>query len=155
MTTSPSPLALAAVIPGELVQITMDEHTKPFWEAARGRRLVAPRCANCLAYRLPPTPFCPYCQGQQVDWIELSGVGEVYSFAVVHGFPGLPDLLLVPAVVDLADAPGARLVSNIVDVAPHDVVIGMKLQVDFSPIAGGWMLPIFRPSHDARNQGVR
>jgi uncharacterized protein len=50
----------------------------------------------------------------------------------------------VPAVLDLPDAPGARLVSNIVDIAPADVTIGMRVQVDFSPIADGWMLPIFR-----------
>ena len=47
-------------------------------------------------------------------------------------------------VLDLPDAPGARLVSNIVDVTPADVTIGMRVQVDFTPIADGWMLPVFR-----------
>jgi uncharacterized OB-fold protein len=56
----------------------------------------------------------------------------------------MPDLTLVPAVLDLPDAPGARLVSNIVDIVPAHVTIGMRVQVDFSPIADGWMLPIFR-----------
>jgi uncharacterized OB-fold protein len=79
-----------------------------------------------------------------VNWVELSGAATVYTFAVVHGVPGLPDLVLVPAVLDLPDAPGARLVSNVVDVAPADVFIGMSLRVDFSPIAGDWLLPIFR-----------
>ena len=79
-----------------------------------------------------------------MNWVDLSGDAVVYSFAVVHGFPGMPDLVLVPAVLDLPDAPGARLVSNIVDVAPADVTIGMPVRVDFSPIADGWMLPIFR-----------
>jgi uncharacterized OB-fold protein len=85
-----------------------------------------------------------------VDWIELSGAATVYSFAVVHGFPGMPDLLLVPAVLELPDAPGARLVSNIVDVAPADVTIGMPLRVYFSPISDGWLLPVFRASHDGK-----
>jgi len=56
----------------------------------------------------------------------------------------MPDMTLVAAVVDLPDAPGARLVSNIVDMAPADVSIGMPLRVAFSPIADGWMLPVFR-----------
>jgi uncharacterized OB-fold protein len=56
----------------------------------------------------------------------------------------MPDLLLLPAVLDLPDAPGARLVSNIVDVAPADVAIGMRVRVDFSPITDGWLLPVFR-----------
>ena len=31
-----------------------------------------------------------------------------------------------------------------VDIAPADVTIGMRVRVDFSPIAEGWLLPIFR-----------
>jgi uncharacterized OB-fold protein len=136
----------ATVIPGDNVHITTNEHTRPFWEAAQQRRLAAPRCADCGAFRLPPTPFCPACQSTRVEWIELSGQANVYSFAVVHGFPGLPDLILVPAVLDLPDAPGARLISNVVDVDPAKVTIGMTVTVDFSPIADGWLLPIFRPA---------
>jgi uncharacterized OB-fold protein len=135
---------LATTIPGEHVRIAVNKDTEPFWQAAKDRRLVAPQCGECQAFRLPPTPFCPNCQSKQVNWVELSGAATVYSFAVVHGVPGMPDLVLVPAVLDLPDAPGARLVSNIVDVAPADVTIGMPLRVDFSPITDGWLLPVFR-----------
>ena len=79
-----------------------------------------------------------------MDWVQLSGQATVYSFAVVHGFPGLPDITLVPVVVDLPDAPGARLVSNVIDVDPAEVYIGMPLEVTFSPIADDWQLPLFR-----------
>jgi|EndMetStandDraft_7_1072992.scaffolds.fasta_scaffold85757_2 uncharacterized OB-fold protein len=135
---------LATTIPGEHVRIVVDRHTEPFWLAAKDGRLTAPKCADCGTFRLPPTPFCPSCQSTAVDWVELSGDATVYSFAVVHGIPGMPDLTLVPAVLDLPDAPGARLVSNIIDIAPTDVSIGMPLRVDFSPISDGWMLPVFR-----------
>jgi uncharacterized protein len=141
---SPATTTLAATIPGELVHIAVDKTTEPFWQAAKQRRLTAPQCADCGAFRMPPTPFCPNCQSREVNWVELRGTAIVYSFAVVHGFPGLPDLTLVPAVLDMPDAPGARLVSNIVDVAPADVNIGMAVRVDFSPIADGWLLPVFR-----------
>ena len=141
---SASTTILATTIPGEHVRIAVNKDTEPFWQAAKERRLVAPQCADCQTFRLPPTPFCPNCQSKTVKWIELSGAATVYSFAVVHGFPGMPDLVLVPAVLDLPDAPGARLVSNVVDVAPAEVSIGMSLRVDFSPIADGWLLPIFR-----------
>lgn len=141
---------LATTIPGEHVRIAVNKDTEPFWQAAKERRLVAPQCADCQTFRLPPTPFCPTCQSKAVNWVELSGAATVYSFAVVHGVPGMPDLVLVPAVLDLADAPGARLVSNVVDVAPADVFIGMSLRVDFSPIADGWLLPIFRVDQSAK-----
>jgi hypothetical protein len=138
------PATLAATIPGELVRIAVNHTTEPFWAAAKQRRLAAPRCADCDSFRMPPTPFCPNCQSDSIKWVELSGEATVYSFAVVHGFPGMPDLTLVPAVLDLPDAPGARLVSNIVDIVPADVTIGMRVQVDFSPITDDWMLPVFR-----------
>jgi uncharacterized OB-fold protein len=145
---SSSTATLATTIPGEHVRIAVNKDTEPFWEAAKERRLVAPQCADCQTFRLPPTPFCPKCQSKQVNWVELSGEAIVYSFAVVHGFPGMPELVLVPAVLDLPDAPGARLVSNIIDVASADVTIGMPLRVDFYPITDGWMLPVFRVAAD-------
>ncbi|GAA4663578.1 Zn-ribbon domain-containing OB-fold protein [Gordonia humi] len=139
-------MATATALPGETVRITTSPTTEPFWEAAKERRLVAPKCADCATFRLPPTPYCPECQSARVDWTELAGEAEVYSFAVVHGFPGLPDVTLVPVVVDLPDAPGARLVSNVIDVDSSAVSIGMKLTVDFHPITDGWLLPVFRPA---------
>jgi len=137
-------MVLATALPSEQVHITTDPITEPFWQAAKEGRLAAPKCAACGHFRLPPTPYCPECQSPEVEWVELSGRAEVYSFAVVHGFPGLPDITLVPVVVDLPDAPGARLVSNVIDIEPGDVEIGMQLTVDFHPIADGWQLPVFR-----------
>jgi uncharacterized OB-fold protein len=135
----------AQALPADRVRITTDTSTEPFWQAAKQERLVAPKCADCGTFRLPPTPFCPQCQSTAVDWTELSGRATVFSFSVVHGFPGLPDITLVPAVLDLPDAPGARLVSNVVGVEPEKVEIGMEVEVLFSPISDGWLLPLFRP----------
>jgi hypothetical protein len=109
---STAAVTLATAIPGEHVRVAMNKDTEPFWQAAKERRLVAPQCAVCGTFRLPPTPFCPNCQSKSVNWVDLGGDAIVYSFAVVHGFPGMPDLVLVPAVLDLPDAPGARLVSD-------------------------------------------
>jgi hypothetical protein len=136
---------LAGSLPGENVHIATDPYTEPFWAAAKEDRLVAPKCADCGTFRLPPTPFCPQCQSENVEWPELSGRATVYSFSVVHGFPGLPDITLVAAVLDLPDAPGARLVTNVVDVDPAEVEIGTEVEVLFSPIADGWKIPLFRP----------
>jgi len=134
----------AAALPADFVKIAVDPSTEPFWLAARQRRLVAPRCADCGAFRLPPTPFCPHCQSTAVTWTELSGRGLVYTFTVVSGFPGLPGITLVPVVVDLPDAPGARLVSNVIGADPAEVSIGAELTVDFHPVSDGWLLPVFR-----------
>ena len=137
--------ALSSALPGENVHITTDAYTEPFWQAAKEDRLVAPKCAYCGTFRLPPTPFCPNCQSTDVQWPSLSGRATVFSYSVVHGFPGLPDIVIIAAVLDLPDAPGARLVSDIVGIDPDDVKIGMEVEAFFSPIADGWKLPLFKP----------
>ncbi|CAA0137587.1 Uncharacterised protein [Mycolicibacterium vanbaalenii] len=143
---SRSESTLASTIPGEHIHISVDDCTAPFWTAAKERRLSAPRCGDCGRFRMPPTPFCPQCQSRAMDWVDLTGAATVYSYAVVRGLPQFPDLVLVAAVLDLPDAPGARIVSNVVDVAPEEVSIGMHVEVDFMPIADGWLLPAFRPA---------
>jgi uncharacterized OB-fold protein len=133
----------ATVLPAEAVRITTNPQTEPFWLAAQESKLVACQCASCGHFRMPPTPFCPECQSVDKAWPELPGTGEVFSFSVVHGFPGLPDITLVAAVIDLDGAPGARLVSNVIGVEADDVQIGMRVTVAFSPISDGWLLPVF------------
>jgi uncharacterized OB-fold protein len=141
-----TPVQLAGTLPPELINIVTDPITEPFWQAAKERRLVALRCGDCGHFRMPPTPFCPQCQSQNRDYHELSGRGEVFSFAVVHGFPGRPEITLVGAVVSLPDAAEARLVTNVVGVDPGQVYIGMPLTVDFVDIADGWRVPVFHPA---------
>lgn len=138
--------ALARALPAEAVTISTDTFTEPFWQAARDGRLVAPQCPNCLTFRMPPTPFCPSCSTQDIKWVELSGVATVFSFTVVSRYPGVGDILMVPAVLDLVGAPGARLVSPIVNVDPAEVSIGMSVHAEFVSISGGWKLPVFVPN---------
>jgi uncharacterized OB-fold protein len=136
--------ARAGTLPPESIRITTDAWTEPYWQAAKEERLVAPRCSSCGAHRFPPTPFCPECRSQDLDWVQLTGPASVFSYSVVRGLPGEPELTIVPVVVEFADAPGVHVVSNVVDVDPGHVHIGMPLEVAFAPIADGWKLPVFR-----------
>jgi uncharacterized OB-fold protein len=104
---------------------------------------VAPRCEACGTFRFPPGPFCPACRSQDVDWVALTGPGAVFSYSVVRGLPGQPDLLLVPVVVEFPDALGVHVVSDLVGADPDEVRIGMPVVVAFTPIADGWQLPVF------------
>src|SRR5690606_8390094 len=85
----------ATTLPAEAVRITTNSDTEPFWQHAKEGRLVALQCGACGHFRMPPTPFCPECQSTEKNWKELSGRGSVYSYAVIHGFPGIPDITLV------------------------------------------------------------
>ena len=139
----------ASLIPGDHVTITTDTWTEPFWQAAKERRLTAAKCGRCGHFRMPPTPFCPECQSQELEWPTLPGTGTVFSFAICtrSPYPDVPDFVYVPVVVDLHGAPGARLVTNVHGCDADDVAIGMEVTVDWNEIRDGWWMPVFRPAH--------
>ena len=135
--------------PPELFKLATNAWTQPFWDASARHELVAARCADCGSVRMPPTPFCPCCQSQVIDWNVLSGRGEVYSYTIVERaiLPGMEaHLPYVPAVISLEGAGGARLVSNIVDVRLDVLKIGMPVQVVWDDMPQlGVALPRFAP----------
>lgn len=140
---------LAQALPGEFIRITTDRWTEPFWQAAKEGWLTAAQCGDCGHFRMPPSPFCPECLSQKLEWPKLTGRGELFSYCVCTRtpFPGrAADMLYIPAIVELPDAARVRLVANLVDVAPEDVSIGMALQVRFHEISEGWKIPIFAPA---------
>ena len=73
----------------------------------------------------------------------VSGCGTVYSFTVNHQpWDGAGDVYII-AVVEMAEQQGLRLATNLVDVAPEDVRIGMAVEVvfeDHDPV----YIPLFR-----------
>jgi uncharacterized OB-fold protein len=116
-----------------------DRFTAPFWEAAEAQRLVVARCAACGRMRMPPTPFCPQCRSQVLEWQLLSGRGKVFTYTIVWRaiLPEMQDSIpYAPAVIDLEGAPGCRLVSNVVDVPVNRIVVGMPVQVVWDQVNG-------------------
>ena len=115
-----------------------------FWDAAREGRLVAQRCGVCGRLRHPPRPLCPDCHSLEIDVVDLSGEGTLYSYAILH-HPQNPafDYPVVAALVDLAE--GVRVVSNLVETEPSDITIGMAVVVDFRPTRHDGAVPVFKP----------
>jgi uncharacterized OB-fold protein len=94
-----------------------------------------PRCADCRAWRWPPTPFCPHCRSQEIDW-QPAGPPRLYSFAIVHrpgSKPDDPPLQIVPGLVEFPDAGGMRFAAAIVDSEIDRITIGAALEVRWVP----------------------
>jgi uncharacterized OB-fold protein len=135
------------VLPPDVIQLTPNEWTRPFWDAAAEHRLVVPRCTSCGTYRFPPTPFCWNCRAQDVEWVEHDGNGELYSFTVVRHavIPDVRDALpVIAAVVELPGTGGCRVIGNVVDCEPSDVKIGLPVRLDWYDVREGTSVPIFR-----------
>ena len=138
----------AQLPPEEIIRLTPDVFTEPFWDAALEHRLVVPRCTSCGTHRLPPSPFCWHCRAQEVEWVEQPGTGTVYSFTVVW-HPVLPDLAdsvpYVPAVVELPDTNGCRLVGAMVETTVDAVRVGMDVELVWRDVREGETVPTWRP----------
>jgi len=52
----------------------------------------------------------------------------------------------VLAVVELVEQDNLKMVTNIVDIAPDDVRIGLAVEAVFVEVAPGVTLPLFRPT---------
>lgn len=124
-----------------------DAITLPFWQAAAEHRLVVQRCTGCGHTRLPPAPVCPECRSADSDWKALSGRGEVYTYTVVHRpLAANQKLPFVIAVIALEGGGGVRLISNLVEVEPQHVSIGMAVEVVWEDMGPELALPRFRPA---------
>jgi uncharacterized OB-fold protein len=106
--------------------LTEDNHE--FWEAAKSGRLVAQKCNGCGRLRHPPRPMCPNCHSLEFDQVELSGLGKIYSYSILH-HPQLPvfSYPIIAVLVELDE--GVRLLSDLEGVEPSDVRIGRDYAV--------------------------
>ncbi len=106
-----------------------------------------------------PRQFCPYCWGEDVEWIPASGRATLYTWSVVHRNDLPPFGGRVPyvaAVVELAEGP--RMMTEVVGCGEGEdaLRIGMPLMVAFRQMAtqgngtgdGGCAVavPVFRPA---------
>ncbi|MEW6267953.1 MAG: OB-fold domain-containing protein [Thermodesulfobacteriota bacterium] len=123
---------------------TTTPDTRFFWDALKDGRLLIQRCAACATLRHPPRPMCPRCNALSWDTIEPCGRGEVYSFVLPRHpqWPWFEDGYVV-VLVQLEE--GVRIVSNLRDVAPEDVTIGMPVEAYVEHFDNGVSLPQFRP----------
>jgi uncharacterized OB-fold protein len=84
---------------------------------------------------------------------KVSGRATVAAFSVDRQpwIPGFEPPYIV-AIVEIAEEPDVRLISNVVDVEPEDMHVGLEVEVffeDWTGLSGGedtrvW-IPLFRP----------
>lgn len=121
-----------------------------FWKATRRHQLVTQHCPDCDKHQFPPRRLCVHCGGRRVDWRQVSGKGEIYSFTIVHRAPEpsfSPEVPYVVAVVDLAE--GGRMMTNIVGCRTDEVRVGMPVSATFEEVTDEVTLVKFRPAAGA------
>lgn len=94
---------------------------------------------------MPPTPYCPSCRSDQIDWTSVTGRGTLYSYTIIQHTP-LPDyqgsVPYAAGVISLDDVP-IRMVSALICPDSDDLKIGAAFEVEWVPISEG-NYPLFR-----------
>lgn len=130
---------------------TLIAETRGFWEGTLDGELRVQVCNTCGNRQLPWGPCCQTCLSPDLTHQRASGRGRVFSFTIVrHAFhPAFAGK--VPYVVaDVELEEGPIITSNVTDVRPEDVHIGMALEAWFDePIEDAFherlALPRFKP----------
>lgn len=114
----------------------------PFWQGCRSEELRYQRCDACGYANFPPTEHCRQCLSAQVRWERSAGLGEIYSWTVVHR-PVTAEFSppYAPAIVTLDE--GYQMLTNVVGVAPEELRIGMRVRVQFHAAGPDVTLPYF------------
>ena len=102
-------------------------------------KLMGSKCTACGAIYLPPRPMCTACFGDEMDWIEMDGVGVLEAFTSVY----IASTAMIEAgygrenphcsgIVRLEN--GQRISAQILGVnptEPESILIGSQVKVEF------------------------
>ena len=104
--------------------------SKPFWESAAKGELRVQKCLTCGHYEWTPQAACSRCLTETLSWERCSGRGSIYSYSIV--WRPQDDSFRAPYVVAIVELDeGVRMLTEIINVDPSGVEIGMPVQVAF------------------------
>ena len=121
--------------------------TRPFWDAAREHRFLIQRSKKTGRYVFYPRAVSPFGADDELEWVEASGKGTVYSYTVARRatapqFEG--EVPYVIAIVQLREGP--HMTANVLGCSPDEVRIGMAVEAEFVDVTPEVTLIQFRPA---------
>jgi uncharacterized OB-fold protein len=122
----------------------LDRENRFFWTSGADNVLRFLRCQECSSYIHPPAPICPACLSRDVLPEAVSGRARVESYTVNYQqwIPGSDPYII--GLVSIAEAQDVRLTTNLCDIEPEDLEIGMEVEVFFEQHDDVY-LPLFGP----------
>ena len=135
---------------GDAYQLTRSPEAAPFWEGCRAKRLMLPQCGVCRRAHFYPRRFCPFCDSTDITWIQSSGTGTIYSFAIVRQPIEAAFASLVPYAIGIVELDeGVRLLSRIAGELDQ-VRCAKSVHVTFEEFSPALTVPVFALSSGSR-----
>jgi hypothetical protein len=122
----------------------MANDSRPFTASAFNQylnehKLMGTRCTKCGGLYLPPRAICPACYSNQIEWIELSGRGQLAAFSSIYIGPSAMQAEgydrtnpYCAGIVELDE--GVKISARILGVEaknPASIAIGTPLTMEF------------------------
>ena len=101
-----------------------------FYEALKQDKLLGLKCNECGAYTTPPKKVCLDCASEDIDVVELKGIGEIKSFTTIYVAPEGAKPPYSVALVELDEGPW--VMGNMAGIDPDKAdmdLIGRKVKI--------------------------
>ena len=119
--------------------------TLKFWEGIKEGKIYTTKCKKCGKLYFPPVGDCANCLSSDMEWVELSGEGEIETFTHVivkpASFQNEPPYTV--AIARLKE--GVRALAWLTDVKKKDVKVGLKVKLVGKVTPEGRLTYEFKP----------
>jgi uncharacterized OB-fold protein len=139
---------------GRPIPDTDDPVFAEYWAGMRRGVCQIRRCQDCGTGHWPPRALCPSCQSFGIVWEPVPPAGTLYTWTVV-GHQTTPGMIppYIIGLVELDEAPGVRLVGNIVNCDPGALTMGHHLVGLFDEIQDGVTVMNWEPARVSGRPG--
>ena len=97
-------------------------------------RLIGSECKKCGRRYFPPRKVCLHCKSTEMREVKLPETGRILTYSIVYVSPrGFEKYVpYIIAIVELDD--GTRVFTQLTDIKPEDVKVGMRVIATFRRI---------------------
>jgi uncharacterized protein len=111
--------------------------SRPFWDGLREHRILVQYSPSSNTYVFYPRTLAPGTLSDDLEWREIDGAGTLYTFTVARRPTGPPWADATPQLLAVVQWDvGPRISTELIDVDPADIRIGMRVAPVFCDVAG-------------------
>lgn len=121
-----------------------DSATAEFYQRLALGSFATTRCRSCHQTSFPPRPFCPVCQREEVEWIELPHRAKLYAFTQQRRALRFP----TPDVIGLVEIEGLGTILSKINAPFEELHIGLDLVLDPIRVSDELTIHAWKPAED-------
>ena len=120
----------------------------PYWRALAQHRIEIQYSPSSGRYVFYPRTLAPGTLADDLEWREIDGAGTLFTYTVAERPTGPPWADALPQLLAVVEWDvGPRVSTELVDVEPDDIRIGMRVAPVFHDVPGtGITLLRYRPA---------